>query len=426
MSTERPLGAPPVAGERERLRAAVTDLALERGCENVDAAAVTDRAGLDAAAFERQFADMNECLLDAYLTYTGEFDRRVFGAYHGERSWRDGLRAAAYAAAGYLRAHPREVGFGAIALLQAGPVVQAHRANHLQRLVDLIDGGRRELDDPDSMGRGVAEGVIGSINELVVREFQQGTTKRPEEFVPDLMYLAVRPYMGEEAAREELTMPPPGEPGATVVDAASSEREALMVTVVELMAADGYEALTPESLAARAGVEVAVFERYFASVQDAVLQVYWRYTDEFTDLLLAAYGTEERWRDGLRAAAYAAARWIRDNPTVVRFGTVRMFSAGLMAQAQRESHLQRLVDLIDGGRQELEDPDSVGRGVAESVFGSIYEFLVREVQSGGGTRGAESFVPELMYIAVRPYLGHEAAREELTIPAPPEEPAGDA
>ncbi|HVY97204.1 MAG TPA: TetR/AcrR family transcriptional regulator [Solirubrobacterales bacterium] len=423
MSTERRLGAPPAAGERERLRDAVTDLALERGCENVDAAAVAARADLDLAAFERQFADVNECLLDAYLTYTGEFDRRVFGAYHGERRWRDGLRAAAYAAAGYMRAHPREIGFGAIALLQAGPVVQAHRANHLQRLVDLIDGGRQELEDPDSVGRGVAEGVLGSINELVVREFQQGTTKRPEEFVPDMMYLAVRPYLGEEVARQELAMPPPTGTGAA--PGAASEREALAVAVVDLMAADGYEALSPEALAARAGVETEAFERHFASVQDAVLQVYWQHTDEFTELLLATYEGEGRWRDRLRAAAYAAARWIRDNPTVVRFGTVRMFSAGLMAQAQRESHLQRLVDLIDGGRQELEDPDSVGRGVAESVFGSIYEFLVREVQGGSGTRAAESFVPELMYIAVRPYLGHEAAREELTIPAPPEEPPAD-
>jgi hypothetical protein len=91
-----------------------------------------------------------------------------------------------------------------------------------------------------------------------------------------------------------------------------------------------------------------------------------------------------------------------------------------MAQAQRESHLQRMVEMIDAGRQELDDPDSLGRGVAEGVFGSIYSHLVKDVQAGKGTKAAEDYVPELMYIAVRPYLGHEAAMEELTIPAPRE------
>jgi AcrR family transcriptional regulator len=191
--------------------------------------------------------------------------------------------------------------------------------------------------------------------------------------------------------------------------------------VVELMVGRGYSELTAAAVAERAGIDQAKFDRLFADLEDCVLCVYWLHTDSFTDVVFGAYEEGERWRDGLRLAAYAAARWIRDNPAIVRFGTVEMFGAGLMAQAQRESHLHRMVDLIDAGRQELDDPDSVSRGVAESVFGSIYEFLVRELQKeGGGTRAAESFVPDLMYLAVRPYLGHEVAREELSIPAPPE------
>ena len=74
--------------------------------------------------------------------------------------------------------------------------------------------------------------------------------------------------------------------------------------------------------------------------------------------------------------------------------------------------------MIDAGRRELDDPESMGRSAAEGVFGSIYEALVKEQQAGKGTEAAYEFVPELMYIAVRPYLGHDAAREELSIPAP--------
>jgi AcrR family transcriptional regulator len=202
-------GAAETLGERERIREAVVDLVLECGCEETTAAAVSARAGIDPAAFERHFADIGECLLDAYLNYAGEFDRRVFAGFDRKETWRDGLRVAAYEAARYVEQHPREIRFGVIGLLQAGPVVQAHRANHMQRLVDLLDRGRQELDDPESLGRPAAEGVLGSINELLLKEFQQGMVKSPQGYVPDLMYLAVRPYLGHDVAREELSIPPP-------------------------------------------------------------------------------------------------------------------------------------------------------------------------------------------------------------------------
>jgi AcrR family transcriptional regulator len=193
-------------------------------------------------------------------------------------------------------------------------------------------------------------------------------------------------------------------------------RLALVEEVVEL----GYENATVEGIVERAGLDREDFDRHFSDLEEATLRFYWDHTDDFTERVQAAFDGEDRWRDGLRAAAYTAAHYIRENPKIVSFGTIEMFKAGLMAQAQRESHLQLMVDLIDGGRTELDDPDSMSRSVALGVFGSIYEVLVREQQAGKGTRNALEFVPELMFIAVRPYLGHEAAREELTIPAPPE------
>jgi AcrR family transcriptional regulator len=197
-------------------------------------------------------------------------------------------------------------------------------------------------------------------------------------------------------------------------------RDRICEGMIDLVIEGGNESATAAAASERAGVDVATFDRYFEGVEDCILQAYWKHTDEFTARVEAAFGAEESWRDSLRAAAYEAARYIRDNPRIVRFGTVQMFQAGPMAQAQRESHLQRMVEMIDAGRQELDDPDSLGRGVAEGVFGSIYSHLVKDVQAGKGTKAAEDYVPELMFIAVRPYLGQEAAMEELTIPAPRE------
>jgi AcrR family transcriptional regulator len=204
-----------------------------------------------------------------------------------------------------------------------------------------------------------------------------------------------------------------------------AERDLILEAMIDLVIERGNDGVSAEAATELAGVEPAAFDRHFSSAEDCVLQAYWKHTDAFTDRVEAAFNREHAWRDSLRAAAYEAARYVRDNPRIVRFGTVQMFQVGPMAQAQRESHLHRMVDMIDAGRRELDDPDSLGRGVAEGVFGSIYAYLVKEVQ-GGGTKSAEEFVPGMMYIAVRPYLGHEAAHEELSIPAPAERaPAHD-
>jgi AcrR family transcriptional regulator len=199
----------------------------------------------------------------------------------------------------------------------------------------------------------------------------------------------------------------------------SGELERIREAVVELVLERG-GAVTVEEIVQLAGCDRAAFDRHFDGLDDCVLKTYLAHTEEFTAIVRAAFDAEESWRDSLRAAAYAAAWHIRDNPRNVRFGTLQLFQAGPMAQAIRESQLHLMVDLIDAGRAELDDPESASRGTAEVVFGSLYELVINEVQRKGGTKSAADFVPQMMYIAVRPYLGHEAAREELTIP-PPEE-----
>jgi len=128
--------------ERERIREVTIDVVLERGNDGASVEVVIDRAGVDRAAFDRHFESLQDCILQAYWAHTDEFTVLVRTAFDREGSWRDSLRAAAYAAARYLRDHPRIV-------------------------------------------------------------------RSAEEFVPEMMYVAVRPYLGQEAARAELSIPPP-------------------------------------------------------------------------------------------------------------------------------------------------------------------------------------------------------------------------
>jgi len=205
---------------------------------------------------------------------------------------------------------------------------------------------------------------------------------------------------------------------------AGDERDRIFAATLDLVSERGHEGVTAEDIAARAGVDGAAFERLFADRERLYVTLFEKLADEFEEDVLAAFRAHDAWRDSLRACAYAAARWLRDHPREIGFGVFQMLAAGDLAQVHRERQLQRMVDLIDLGRQELDDPDSMGRGVAEGVIGSIYGLLVKELQEGEGVAAGEGYVPEMMYMAVRPYLGHEVAREELSIPPPPERPEG--
>ena len=205
----------------------------------------------------------------------------------------------------------------------------------------------------------------------------------------------------------------------------SEEEARLREAAIDVVLAAGYEGASVEAILERSGLGRAAFGRHFGDLHEVVMAAYWHETNDFNERLHSAYRQGSDWRSSLRGAAYAAAFYIRDNPRVVRFGTIMLFQAGAMAQAEREQHLHQMVALIDAGRQELEDPDALDRGVAEGVFGSIYEAVIRAQQREGGTGSAVEMVPELMYIAVRPYLGREAAREELAIAPPGRLPGGD-
>jgi AcrR family transcriptional regulator len=208
----KPLVSPAGDETWECIRRAIIDLVVEGGYPETTIEAVVVRAGVKRADFERRFADKGDCCLRVYEAQLADLDRLVVGAYLSHEAWRDRLRAAAYAAASYASDHPREVVFGEIQMREGSEMVQACRDAYLQRMVDLVDAGRAELDDPDSLGRVAAEQALGATYTLLLKRLQEERgTRAIREIVPELMYVAVRPYVGHEVAREELRIPPPPE-----------------------------------------------------------------------------------------------------------------------------------------------------------------------------------------------------------------------
>jgi AcrR family transcriptional regulator len=188
---------------------AMLDLSFESGYEAVSLEQVVAAAGGERADFDRAFASKQDCAIAVLKDLTNDNLRAAREAYEGEARWPDSLRAAAYAEARWIVANPKKVRFGFVEMLWAGELAQAVREAAIREYIGMVDGGRAVAADPDSIPASTAEAAIGSITEMLMKKLQQGQPPDPWLFVPELMYLAVRPYLGEELAQRELAIPPP-------------------------------------------------------------------------------------------------------------------------------------------------------------------------------------------------------------------------
>jgi AcrR family transcriptional regulator len=196
---------------RHPLAAAVVAEIAERGYGEARVAAIAERAGVEESVFWSLFDDKADAVLRVFEAYIDDYERKVGNAFESHSTWPDSLRAAAYATTRWMRSYPEATRFGMAAVLEAGEMARVRREDVFRWCAGLIDTGREVAPDPEAVPDGAALMAIGAIVEILTRQVQGTVEADPVEMVPELMYGAVRPYLGEEAARRELAMPPPPE-----------------------------------------------------------------------------------------------------------------------------------------------------------------------------------------------------------------------
>ena len=119
------------------------------------------------------------------------------------------MRAAAWVTLDYLQVDADRTRFLVLEVLNAGEIAQAHRDLAIATQVEWIDAGAPGAGRRRLLSRATAEHLAGAINEMLVRKTRSGEILPGAGVLRELMYMAVRPYLGEEAAQEELSMRPP-------------------------------------------------------------------------------------------------------------------------------------------------------------------------------------------------------------------------
>jgi AcrR family transcriptional regulator len=189
--------------ERDRIIESFIAVVAEAGYGGTPLDAVLARAGIDAETFHRHFDDEDACFRAAWEYVSARYMPTAQAAYEGASGWRWQMRALAHAILRYLTEHPDH----ARILFIEGAAPEPSRTPidpNVEVFIDLIDRGRLEMDDPDALTRATAEGLAGAADERIVLCLQRGADDELPRLLPQLMYMIVRPYLGEEVAIEEL------------------------------------------------------------------------------------------------------------------------------------------------------------------------------------------------------------------------------
>jgi AcrR family transcriptional regulator len=193
---------------RERIASAIVDLVGSHGFASIDADALCARARVHHRHFQRCFADLEDCFLSVHDELAADFCERVTAAYEAAASWHDRVWAAGWAAMRYLQEDAVRARFLLVEVNGAGSGAQDRRDRLVQGCANLLDGGRGEVGKRGPMSRCTAEIAAGAIYGTVLAKLQGGSIEEGEEFLPELIYMAVMPYLGSRAAEDELAVQP--------------------------------------------------------------------------------------------------------------------------------------------------------------------------------------------------------------------------
>jgi hypothetical protein len=136
--------------------------------------------------------------------------------------------------------------------------------------------------------------------------------------------------------------------------------------------------------------------------------------EELCGRVRKAFDGPPSWHDRIWAAGLAAMRFFHEDPARARSLAADTGGGDSDSVGRRDRIVERIADLLDGGRGEVEGRRPMSRCTAEIAAGAVYGTILAKVESGSIERG-EEFLPELIYMAVMPYLGAQAAEDELAV-----------
>lgn len=186
-------------------------------------------------------------------------------------------------------------------------------------------------------------------------------------------------------------------------------RRAVLDALVLTIAHRGYERTRISEVLALAEVPAPVFAEHFEDKRDCLLAALERSIARIAQEIAQSAEGCESWPERVHAGLQALLETLADRPGEASVVFVECLGAGEPAIARLRAAMASLVPALEEGRHELEcDPLGLPVQTSEAIVGGIASILHRRVLEGEIAR-LPGLLPDLLYFALLPYLGHERA-----------------
>jgi AcrR family transcriptional regulator len=190
--------------------------------------------------------------------------------------------------------------------------------------------------------------------------------------------------------------------------AGEADRDRLLRAVIELAAREGWQSLSAEEVAQRAGVSSGRFEEIFGGLEECLVAAEQTVVSDVLSVVSGTYSPDRSDHDNGILGMKAILEYFAANPERAYFGYITAsYGAPRAVNEAAESTRKMLAAMINRLRETAGD-NPAPASAARAALGAADAIVKREIVAGRTERLAE-LLPTLIYATTVPFLGQSEA-----------------
>lgn len=206
--------SPEVRAEHQRLR--ILDAAIgvfaERGYQGTTIDNIVAAGKVGVGSFYELFDNKPDCFVQAYERIVAEGRERIAAAIPAEAGWPEQAYAALRALLEQIEAEPQRARVALVEVQTAGSAALSRHEETIESVIPLLARGREASPVGAELPSHMEEAIVGGLAWLLQQRLVQGEFEGAEAHLPDVLEIAVEPYVGKDATAALLRA---GEQGAS-------------------------------------------------------------------------------------------------------------------------------------------------------------------------------------------------------------------
>jgi len=158
------------------------------------------------ATFYEMFEDKESCFLEAYDAVIDVLVAHVTTAFESaaDEPWPEQIAMGLRALVELLAAESDIARMAMVEVTAAGEDARGRYRAALARFTPFLEKGRTYSGREDALPADTARFAVGGATSMVFDEIRAGRGPELERVLPDLVFAVLMPYLGPEAAEEEM------------------------------------------------------------------------------------------------------------------------------------------------------------------------------------------------------------------------------